>query len=343
MSSSLAGCRVLDVRGLFAEHRWVLPEGEGAHRWEKRTCGAFLNHWLLPDSRRAFLGALVVGARPSEGPQTIVDGVQRLVLISLALSALRQLSEELGTRHGLELSRCLAAAEFGSPLTARLVARDEPHASALHHLLLEPTVPMPSVARSSKLPATQRNIRRWFDQRLAESDDAQRTFAETVQRALEGGEVALVELSPGADMERERQIIAGRLPIAAPALPTGDEQLDPDHDDQWPLVVGPPKVLPKLSPELTYSGTVWIPRILWALEWALRHQLGAQTASDIARLLHEHAHLAVANTNIARAFRHHRRDSECQRMWREVEPLRYEILSHGRVVLGRVLQPVAVT
>src|SRR5690606_5493636 len=43
--------------------------------------------------------------------------------------------------------------------------------------------------------------------------------------------------------------------------------------------------LPRIPRSLEYGGTVWVPRILWALEFARRSQLGPLTAADIARIL----------------------------------------------------------
>jgi hypothetical protein len=50
-------------------------------------------------------------------------------------------------------------------------------------------------------------------------------------------------------------------------------------------------------------GSVWIPRILWALMHAERTQSGPLTAADIDRRLTEHAAINVHAPNVARAFR----------------------------------------
>ena len=61
--------------------------------------------------------------------------------------------------------------------------------------------------------------------------------------------------------------------------------------------------MPSLSLDDEYMGSVWIPRILWALIHAERTKSGALTAAEIDRTLAEHAGINVHGTNVARAFR----------------------------------------
>jgi hypothetical protein len=61
--------------------------------------------------------------------------------------------------------------------------------------------------------------------------------------------------------------------------------------------------MPSLSLEDEYMGSVWIPRILWALIHAERTKSGPLTAAEIDRTLAEHAGINVHGTNVARAFR----------------------------------------
>lgn len=61
--------------------------------------------------------------------------------------------------------------------------------------------------------------------------------------------------------------------------------------------------MPSLSPDHEYMGSVWIPRILWALIHAERSRRGPLSAADIDRTLSEFAGLNVHGPNVARAFR----------------------------------------
>jgi len=94
--------------------------------------------------------------------------------------------------------------------------------------------------------------------------------------------------------------------------------------------------LPRLTGKLVIRGTVWVPRILWALEYASRRALGPRTAADIARILEEHAAVTVPATNIARAFRDHAEDEDPP-LWDEIEGRRYVINTAGRDELARAL------
>ncbi len=61
--------------------------------------------------------------------------------------------------------------------------------------------------------------------------------------------------------------------------------------------------MPALDPDHKYMGSVWIPRILWALTHAERTKRGGLSAADIDRTLSEHAGVNKHGTNVARAFR----------------------------------------
>lgn len=103
-------------------------------------------------------------------------------------------------------------------------------------------------------------------------------------------------------------------PILKPVSPQKDfidRRVEVD-EKQLSLSVTEVKVvrLEPISPDAKYKNTVWLPRILWALEWARRNERGPQTASDISRLLAEHCQFDVAATNIARAFRKFAEDEE---------------------------------
>src|SRR5690606_33232238 len=55
--------------------------------------------------------------------------------------------------------------------------------------------------------------------------------------------------------------------------------------------------LPTVRRNRECRGTVWIPRILWALEWARQHALGPQSPADIARVLGAHGPIDVPRNN----------------------------------------------
>lgn len=98
----------------------------------------------------------------------------------------------------------------------------------------------------------------------------------------------------------------------------------------------PSGTLPTLRREREYRGTVWIPRILWALEYARRNDLGAHSASDIARTLRRHGELDVPPNNVARAFRDLKGEEAVAGLWR-VTAKRYEIEEPGSKLLQAML------
>jgi hypothetical protein len=84
------------------------------------------------------------------------------------------------------------------------------------------------------------------------------------------------------------------------------------------------------------DGSVWVPRILWALEFAKLRDLGPQSASDISRVLGEHSGLKVPGPNVARAFRD--RKQQGASYWKEVDEQRYEISRAGSQALRKQLR-----
>lgn len=83
-------------------------------------------------------------------------------------------------------------------------------------------------------------------------------------------------------------------------------------------------------------GSVWLPRILWALEWGARHESGPMSAADIARVLCANG-VQVPPTNTARAFRTKRDDPRQHGLCDEPHPQRYKINEAGRRALAQVL------
>ena len=93
--------------------------------------------------------------------------------------------------------------------------------------------------------------------------------------------------------------------------------------------------MPALDPATAHAGTVWIPRVLWALEWAGREKLGPQTAAELARILNDQAKLKAAPNNVARAFRDLNGDPRARGLW-SVDAQRYAITPDGRSLLRRL-------
>jgi hypothetical protein len=96
------------------------------------------------------------------------------------------------------------------------------------------------------------------------------------------------------------------------------------------------KTLRPLDQNLEHEGTVWIPRILWALEWAKLNQAGPRTAADLTKILEEQAGLAVRPNNLARAFRDLKDDSRARDLWTMAEK-RYTIAPRGETLLREII------
>lgn len=96
-------------------------------------------------------------------------------------------------------------------------------------------------------------------------------------------------------------------------------------------------LLPTIRRERAYRGTTWIPRILWALEWAKRNNLGPQRPTDMARILVEHGEIDVPPNNVARAFRDLRGKDAVAGLWRGIAK-RYVIEEGGSLLLRSLLE-----
>jgi len=92
--------------------------------------------------------------------------------------------------------------------------------------------------------------------------------------------------------------------------------------------------MPRLGRTVKYASSVWIPRILWALEFANRNSLGGLSAADIARILQSHADIDVNGTNVARAFRA-LSSSLVSHLWTS-ERKRYAVTEAGRNLLHTI-------
>ncbi len=135
-----------------------------------------------------------------------------------------------------------------------------------------------------------------------------------------------VEAAPAEAPEVE----TAPMPVAAAPTP---------EPESTPVEAAPPAPAVPLRPLGTkeaMDGSVWVPRILWALEYAKLRQLGPLSASDISRVLTEHSGLSVPSPNVARAFRD--RKQQGASYWKEVDSQRYEISRAGSVALRKQLR-----
>ncbi len=144
-----------------------------------------------------------------------------------------------------------------------------------------------------------------------------------------------------AEPERvPRQPVAPAAPAvaAAPVAPL----LAPDVPATAPVAAPAPQsaaappAMPPLGAKAAVDGSVWLSRILWALEYSRRHELGPQSASDIARVL-VNAGLNVPSTNVARAFRVRKEQQDAPEYWSESGEQRYAITDAGRTALAEQL------
>jgi hypothetical protein len=84
----------------------------------------------------------------------------------------------------------------------------------------------------------------------------------------------------------------------------------------------------------------WLPRLLWALEFARRSGLPPQSAADLCRILNEHGEQRVFSNNVSRAFRDYKKQEVHQHYWRKVGKC-YVITRPGTDALEAALAKVA--
>lgn len=132
-----------------------------------------------------------------------------------------------------------------------------------------------------------------------------------------------------------------RLPEAATVTLPKKRPTGIRHTDQLSLLEPEsPASEPSLATvprEKKHLGTMWIPRILWALEWARLNAQGPCSASDVARILDGNGGMNVPNTNVARAFRDLHKVNQKHRLW-HAERKRYTICDAGRRALEMILK-----
>lgn len=210
-------------------------------------------------------------------------------------------------------------------------------------------------------------VTRWYDEEAADqfiktADAAGGEMGVTVGDILESSAVSIFDaylsqmlLREDATLavgDRDRQWLTDVLgrsshfvphPVedARPPEPVLTEEEDEPEDEQIGLDLPrpDPEPLQMLRRDHAFRGTVWIPRLLWALEWGRRDGRPRLSAADIARVLTEHGDLDVPRNNVARAFRQHKGDPRVEGFWIS-SGKRYEITDTGALTLKAILADV---
>ena len=98
------------------------------------------------------------------------------------------------------------------------------------------------------------------------------------------------------------------------------------------------KQLPRLPRDLKLHSSVWVSRILWALEYAAMNELGPQTAAQIARILTEHGDVEVPSPNVAREFRKYNDEKSEVKVYFKRQGKRYSITKEGSNVIRSCIE-----
>ncbi len=102
----------------------------------------------------------------------------------------------------------------------------------------------------------------------------------------------------------------------------------------------PPRTLRKLGRDEKYRDTAWVPRLLWALEWARLNRFDGEakplTAAELSRILRDQCGLDVPRNNVARAFRNFEKDERAVGLW-VVSAEGFAITESGSAALASVL------
>ncbi len=102
----------------------------------------------------------------------------------------------------------------------------------------------------------------------------------------------------------------------------------------------PVHALRKLGRDEKYRDTAWVPRLLWALEWARLTRFDGEskplTAAELSRILRDQCGMDVPRTNVARAFRNFEKDERAIGLWVTTEE-GFAITEAGSAALASVL------
>jgi hypothetical protein len=168
-------------------------------------------------------------------------------------------------------------------------------------------------------------ISRWYDQELANKFICQAAGAGTEEGTslsdiVAANAVDIFEAYLGAARVREDRLLSESFSIQPwvqetlsrsnswDAVTSANEYPNPKEENSISAQLSfdiptQVKALPRLPRTLTYHDTVWVPRILWALEYAAINKRYPLTAAQIAKILSEEGDMDIPNTNVARAFR----------------------------------------
>lgn len=155
--------------------------------------------------------------------------------------------------------------------------------------------------------------------------------SEIGERSVELAKLAGVAWSWPAERHRPRR--SSRPPPRPGRARNGNT--DPQLPIAYDRGAGGSVGMPALGATVSHLGSRYVPRILWALEHARRHELGAISAATIATIVTDHAGLKVANTNVARAFRS-LRGKDPAKLWVEGPDLHYRLSDAGKQAFGEV-------
>ena len=161
------------------------------------------------------------------------------------------------------------------------------------------------------------------------------------QMAMQAAPLPSPSPSPSTLATFETAVPSAPAPGSTPLVPPV-AAWSPDFASAAVLCTSPrPRPVPELlrppASDVAHLGTVWIPRILWALEVTHRQSNKAVNASQIARVLTETAQQPVAAPNVARAFRSLRSKTAAQHLWLEPNKGFYQISGAGQALLTDLL------
>jgi hypothetical protein len=200
-------------------------------------------------------------------------------------------------------------------------------------------------------------ITRWYDEDLVQEFIRQSEKAGTEEGTslvdiVESGAVSIFEAYLKGARVREDQLLSKELQVQSwvqetlsranswDSNPSIEQQKKKQSAQTNQLTLdGMPQaeILPRLSRNQKLKGSVWVPRILWALEYARINRLGSLTAAQIANILTEEADIDVPKTNAARAFRDFAKNQDIM-VYFTRHGKRYSITNEGSAIIRSIIQ-----